>query len=112
MNERELDYSVYTKVMGLVDWETDKTYWEKDAIPHYSTDIAAAWQVVEKFQSSGEYEIVMRFLTTWIVSIFGLGGNLTDVQVQGDTAPLAICLAALRAVGAIAAEDEDYGGHA
>jgi len=103
MDERELDYSVYTKVMGLVDWETDKTYWEKDAIPHYSTDIAAAWLVVEKMNNprvaieSSENEKYGK----WFVMF----GDDLENGAFADTAPLAICLAALRTVGAIAAEE-------
>lgn len=80
-------------------------------VPLYSTDIAAAWQVVERFDgrvtvsgpkapvAGGEYqagdkweaEILPTAQTYFADSVFELG----------DTAPHAICLAALRAVGAL-----------
>lgn len=64
--------------------------------PWYSTDIAAAWQVVEHMRKSGYY-----------VSVVLAGGGV-DVEVgkggppiniwQCETAPLAICLAARAAL--------------
>ncbi len=61
-----------------------------------STDIAAAWQVVEHF---GVIEIFHTFEhSPWLVRI------PVDVYYNGeaDTTPLAICRAALKAVKAIA----------
>ena len=65
-------------------------------IHHFSTDIAAAWLVVEKLKDEfGEIEI-----TVW----GGGWGECTQVnigdlpQVEADTAPLAICRAALKAM--------------
>ncbi len=70
----------------------------QDHVPHYSTDSAAALQVVEQFREwkiskhedprSTPYECVV-----WIA-------RDVDVFAEAATAPLAICLAALRAVGA------------
>ena len=64
-----------------------------------STDISAAWPVVEKLQSM---EITIRFHPQhrgpWKVTLFGLDGNLTFITEFADTAPLAICRAALKAV--------------
>ena len=75
------------------------------SIPAYSTDIAAAWGVVERLYNEH-----------WIVSIGSLAENPrgwrcelcnmwpddferapTDIEANGDTAPLAICRAALLA---------------
>lgn len=65
--------------------------------PPYSTDIAAAWEVVEKFGqafdrlyfSGGKWEC-------WIEPSVG-----ERAQEFGDSAPHAICLAALSAVQAL-----------
>ena len=74
------------------DYEIAK--WESH--PRYTTDIAAAWEVVEKMHGDGR--------DVWI-SYFEEG----DIQVQVDSAdahlgspasaPETICLAALRAMG-------------
>jgi hypothetical protein len=74
-------------------------------IPLYSTDIAAAWQVVEKMQSvtpggdihieclDGEWEV-----STCHGAFTPLGADGWRDFSAADTAPLAICRAALKAV--------------
>ena len=70
--------------------------------PNYSTDIGAAWQVVEKLRA-GKF--------VWIKDCGGFGWRVeilssseTDIQIDfsvvADTAPLAICLAALKVMEA------------
>lgn len=69
--------------------------------PKYSTDIAAAWQVVEKLGSEKfMFDLKRRY------SICGWGWdaefadyNWKEYEADGVTAPHAICLAALKAVG-------------
>lgn len=108
---RELDALVAEKVMGWkrlyrVDWHGMDWMWDKkqgalypeiQTTPQYSTSIEAAWEVVGKFT----------FFYLW------RDGKLLDGQweckltekderefyVVAPTAPHAICLAALRAVG-------------
>jgi hypothetical protein len=72
-----------------------------EILPRYSTDIAAAWQVVEHLKpfASGRHSIdiswAMRLVKPmWCVEINGLSNALAD------TAPEAICKAALLAVSA------------
>lgn len=86
---------------------------EEDEWPEFSTDIAAAWQVVEKMHADG-WTIDVR-----VCSIDAGGGCRCTIicnygpcerhghtehtfhgasNVRGDTAPLAICRAALKAV--------------
>jgi hypothetical protein len=120
---RELDALVAEKVMG---WTSDlyahSLMGEKvrlwlppppsdvahtaDTLPRYSTDIAAAWEVVEKVSGPGlAFELVdvgsfnpgYTELPRWCAS-FG-DGNVVIAE-EADTAPHAICLAALKAVGA------------
>ncbi len=70
----------------------------------YSTDIAAAWEVVGKFAGSN--------CTETPIEIFGNEDGTWDVVLCGfheahaDTVQLAICLAALKAVGCSLEEEE------
>jgi hypothetical protein len=67
--------------------------------PHFSTKIQAAWQVVEKFDKK-DNEVYLnhlpRFYPEWQCIIFYMDGNRQSAGA--DTAPLAICRAALLAV--------------
>lgn len=66
--------------------------------PYYSTDIAAAWDVVEKLKLLERFSLTLRQLsptnTAWTLS------DLRDGEpiAWSETAPHAICLAALKAV--------------
>lgn len=123
---RELDSLVAEKVMGFRWWRSSQTGrraifpddkvqpWFKEvasgdesfcsdhdwAVPHYSTDIAAAWTVVKKLGDDG-----------WSMNLEWKGSdrsyaNTAEVSFSrsfvahavADTAPLAICLAAIRAI--------------
>lgn len=99
-----LDALVAEKVMG---WKstgmlelsvTDEEPWldenqcEKWCTPKYSTDIAAAWKVVEKFSSRFS---MSRDALGWHANMTPFVGG----DCIADTAPHAICLAALKAVG-------------
>jgi hypothetical protein len=123
---RELDALVAEKVMGL---RRVTEYSEEFAYPHYpgdfvnsdghrvfssfdepthqlpkySSDISAAWEVVEKFikfnpfweeNDSLWFDLSPTKPPGWYCNF---GDSSTSVYA--DTAPLAICLAALKAVG-------------
>ena len=102
---REMDALVAEKVMGWADINSnaalvgglcdDKRNWKP--LPFYSTDIAAAWEVVEKIK--GNYGNC-RFITEWVPKAkqWSCGGDGYDCG-WGKTAPLAICRAALKAGG-------------
>ena len=104
---RELDALIAEKVMG---WKVNYDNWTV-AKPHFSkpdtfwcvslkagdwaaftpsTQIADAWLVVEKL--IGQYEFMVQAIDgeRWIAVFFH--------EAEADTAPLAICLAALKAV--------------
>lgn len=94
VNDHELDANVWCyDCSGMVD--------DQERVPeHYSTEIAAAWLVVEKLATQG-----LR------LSLDAFGGDPWWVefadeqwergaQATANTAPHAICLAALKAVGA------------
>lgn len=66
----------------------------------YSTDIAAAWLVVEKLRDSDQLESIAlgnwedSRWTKWVVTLRCFAD---DQDGRGETAPLAICRAALKA---------------
>lgn len=61
-----------------------------------STDIADAWKVVEKMRERG-LDVYLRFVSTWTAEFDSVSGDVNGFA-DADTAPLAICLAALKAV--------------
>ena len=73
----------------------------------FSTDIAAAWRIVEAISNNREMGYCLRGmyggdLMMWgcqVVFTEAIGGNLVYHETWASTAPLAICLAALEAVG-------------
>lgn len=118
---RELDALVAEKVMELRRVEEGNVYFwpspemveqirkrHPDVIgvdyfpaPHYSTDIAAAWQVVDKL--TDENEPFPRFCIFWHKELewgaeFQMTQELFPHRVYADTAALAICQAALKAM--------------
>lgn len=104
---RELDALIAGKVMGWKHrgphplfgtevWASDKG---DNLLPHFSTDIAAAWTVVDKLRE--EWIVTAEIDSTQCV--IGLGHNYAstpeELRASAATAPHAICLAALKAVG-------------
>lgn len=98
---RELDILVAEKVFGLTVVPDPVTLrgvsigeagQNGEDLPKYSADIAAAWKVLEQFPSS----------------CLSKAGNWSCMIANGpgvaDTAPLAICRAALKALKAVGAD--------
>lgn len=96
---RELDALVAEKVMGLTNlhWMSGQLHYgaehEMNLLPDYSTDISAAWEVVEKMGdclhlkehgAEGEWE--------------ALFCGFSESKAHGETAQLAISRSALLAV--------------
>ncbi len=72
-----------------------------DAPGHYSTDIAAAWQVVERLKADWRPVIQWVHLDRWRVTLVNRHKNNEAVMEESPSLPLAICRAALEtAVGA------------
>ncbi len=87
---RELDALIAEKVMG----------WDSRCIPKpYSRDIGYAWQVVEKVLSDVKGHVDLSIEPDGVNCI--ISGYTFDAGETADTAPLAICQAALKAVGHI-----------
>lgn len=98
---RELDALVAEKAMGWarnrgsgVGFTTPDGEYRSIDIWSPSTDIAAAWQVVGKLRERG---FGFSLNDAWIAWFLAAPN---EYQASADTAPHAICLAALRAVGA------------
>jgi hypothetical protein len=106
---RELDALIAEKVMGQTLRQLGHVFSQRvgDVVPMfeipppYSTDISAAWQVVERLVEMrimlslipARYDNGFRWQAKW-------GEYSSDKWDQAPTAPHAICLAALKAVGA------------
>jgi hypothetical protein len=110
---RELDLLIAVKVMGgRLDGDSYTDGSRCWPVPPYSTDLAAAWKVWEKFQhqskrlhyvfpdnaEEGHYEVLWSHGPQSSRSGMSLNRK-GEVWAEGETAPLAICRAALRAVG-------------
>lgn len=109
---RELDALVAERVMGWTrlpitpEWTHER--WRNPAdqnvwltTPHYSESIAAAWQVVERLQQEG-FDVAVtvggdwpKWNHLWFCRI----GGIAEVEEAAPSVSLAICRAALAAVG-------------
>lgn len=111
---KELDALIAENVMGLpvldynnygtitVSYENDENrqaVWVD--LPKYSTDITAAWEVAEKLAEKGFYYEIQQAWSqenTKRCRVYLNDGEARYIAI-GDTAPHAICLAALKALG-------------
>lgn len=113
---RDLDALIAEKVMGY-RMKPEHNEWDYFPIPilswHPSADIAAAWQVVEKLCDRPGVEFMVKLMEPSAKKLYGFrwyaAVTVSDSCDQteefdrtytafADTAPLAICLAALKAV--------------
>jgi len=101
---RELDALVAEKVLGIAITKDEHGYWppprpgknfSSQQIPEYSYSISAAWEV---FESIKGLNVISRDEDegSWIVGSFETG---KEILAKADSAPVAICLAALRVKG-------------
>ena len=114
---RELDALVAEKVMGWTfrpygngggEWTVNGKKmefggFEGGSLPYYSTSIAGAWEIVEKVlqHPCRTFGIIVDEATdTWIVKMDKIRCVFNDCRIteQNEELPLAICLAALKAV--------------
>ena len=70
--------------------------WVKDSVPHYSTDISAAWEVIEKVKITWPYFIIGPHSSGgWLLSD-SWSDETSQHHILADTVSLAICRAALK----------------
>lgn len=108
---RELDALVAEKVMGFHrasdGWFRTETHpggvitaaVGHIDLPHYSINISAAWEVVEKLLETGSFSIyhyISAPESKWRAQFLRAGSAHV---AQAESAPRAICLAALKAFG-------------
>jgi hypothetical protein len=123
MTNREIDIKIAEKVFGAkvtflnqqhgwrIDYVTDKeecndpirTDWGNDGekLKSYSTDLKAAWEVVEFFKDRIRFVLTMGEMPSKFYSnvVIHLGmGNFKEYQAEANTAPEAICLAILNSI--------------
>lgn len=97
---RELDEAIAREVFNI-DVRHANAEQRLLAVRHYSTDIAAAWEVVEKLTSTTKQWFRFEQHSTGSTAVFavsGAGNADFEAEVEAEDGPLAICLAALNAV--------------
>lgn len=107
----ELDALIAEKVMGFLEVRQDQTMDKDGLFGHlkpYSTSMSAAWEVLEKLgyrielikNSSGKWycRIYTKSFKTFGKEILALRQGVATEVDNIETAPHAICLAALKAV--------------
>lgn len=118
MDDNEIDRTVAEKVMG---WkQVTEHFWADPSplgqvlglrqVPAYSKDIAAAWEVVGKLAGDGCWVTVEAYRAGARVTVERPGTKMREPEItaleEAPTAQKAICLAALRHVGAISQAPE------
>lgn len=94
---KDMDELIKTLVMG--EEIPPPTYW----IDEYSTDIAAAWQVLEHLMATGherfEAPAIFRWPDTWMCVFYEKNDTMSPMWIEAtaDTVSLAICRASLLA---------------
>lgn len=93
----ELDELIAQKVFGAIRKINDCSIYE---VKHYSTDISAAFEVIEKLlEKNFRLNIMPAEKDSWIISVVK-GWDLEPIHVVHSKTPShAICLAALKAIG-------------
>jgi hypothetical protein len=110
---REIDALIAEHVTGLhrTEWMTlgpedeeamELIWWDLSEppglnmtqVPKYSTDISAAWEIVEQLAEEGIYTLVDQIKSTCHVVMSDIDDTIRGENVA-ETAPMAICLAAL-----------------
>lgn len=119
IEDRELDMWIAVKVMGWTQVDPNaytpygrdicgtppegiKAMWNtgRSAVPRYSSDIKEAWLVIDYMRERGDFHLGNRFGLNDFFAEFGKCSQYpSENRCYGKTMPIAICLAALKAVG-------------
>lgn len=116
LSPREQDALVAEHVMGMKqlcihDWNTQTTFyppfkcsqcdgWVTLAFPNYTTQIQDAWEVFDFINTDYAcYQIGMNIRGNWVINIRAKLDQ--EFFIENNSAPLAICIAALKAKGVI-----------
>lgn len=96
---REVKYADHVPP-GRWEYSASESGTPFDEVPHYTTDIAAAWQVVEALRALGfdiDVSAGVNCRLAWECTIAPRPNTDGFYVGEGSTAPLAICRAALKA---------------
>lgn len=85
---RELDEQIARQIFN---WQDVK----RAEAPYYSTNIAAAWQVVERMKPLGVWLVDLQ--DYYKAAFLNSDDDVVGGEASAETAPLAICCAALKA---------------
>lgn len=104
---RELDALVAKHVMHLLDVDKQHGQWMFDGgirlpVPNYTTSIGYAWDVVERMRKWHDRGLIFKAYPVGFRFDYSAVFQARDSEqwsANAETAPLAICLAALKAVG-------------
>ena len=98
---RELDALVMESVFGIKRNDGTEQYVIGHNLPHFSTDISAAWEVVEKMIELKMFINIGHGGILWRINVSSrkMYERLEYTGITAMTAPLAICRAALLVVG-------------
>jgi len=95
---RRMDALIDSKVFGMVNISSGDPL-DSDLLPEYSTDISAAWEVVEKMSSKFIGLHKMKFAEgKWFALYLDKSNDDCEEIVEAETPMLALCLAALLSV--------------
>ena len=99
VSEHEAGRCLDAWVAEAVGWSDTTTNRHEPQVPHYSTDIAAAWEVVGRVAEKYYVDIGVykRGAQVQINNYGDDGWEDWAGSIRADTAPLAICCAALKA---------------
>lgn len=95
----EVNYTIGHSSYTSVFWHIGGWRFDEASLPHYSTEIGAAWRVVERLHAQRVRVAVIAYLDgNYRCELRGQGTEFL-LAMEGPTAPAAICLAALKVVG-------------
>ena len=102
---REIDKEIAIRVFKIKDSYGDRGYWWSQ-IKHYSTDIRAAWEVIDEMKSLGFYINIYTYKNEYHAKVFytysspGCEGWLDGLgeAFKDESTPMVICKAALAAL--------------
>lgn len=87
---------------GYDGWECPRCHTSegsgKKCVTHYSGNISAAWEVVEKINEKWSMRVISYYQSDCVANIWNVRGFDKEYHARADTVPLAICRAALLSV--------------
>lgn len=98
---RELDALIAEKVMGVAQEDIHRRTMVRSDLPHYSTDIAAAWPILKKAADLDRHK-TMTFIATLRSHVAirkDMDYRITEYQVMIFMEPADICNAMLETTG-------------